>query len=643
MIYPLGSILVVRSLTGKDKQAFLDEHSADISCVALSNDGTRIVSGQMNQMGVKADLCVWDLIKAQANCDAGTPSAGGVLIHRLRQHLGHVRAVDFSCDGKFFASVGGQDDNSVVVWETVTGRAVCGSPAAQDSSFCIKWLHHRNDRFVTGGNFHLRVWQVDVTVPKAHAVDAHMCGMRRSIDCTSITEDDKYAYCGTRTGDVLKIKIDRDEIRASNDPDISRPTLAGYSLDKFGKGVRSVYCVLNPGTGKTNTLVGSGDGTISFINQSLNKVVGKQCELMGAVTSMAMCPSKRGFFVGTSLSNRYWVTMDMEMELRGTCHHARINDVIFPAGCSDLFITCSVADIRVWNAILRQELLRIQVPNLESSCVNISRSGGTIVSGWSDGKIRAFYPESGKLKFVISNAHAGYVTAIALAHDDDTRPPWRIISGGGDGRVRVWSVTSSHQAMTTSWKEHRGPVNCIQVSHENRQCISASADGSCIVWDLLRGVRVLALFEINVFKSVRYHPDESQYLTCGSNHKITYWDAYNGTAIRVIEGGEEELNTLDVEPSGETFVSGGGDGLVKVWHYDDGLTTSIGTGHSGRVSAARISPDRKIIVSVGSEGGIFIWDMPPSSMTTANRGGGEFNADKLADDISRISVDDDRK
>lgn len=39
----------------------------------------------------------------------------------------------------------------------------------------------------------------------------------------------------------------------------------------------------------------------------------------------------------------------------------------------------------------------------------------------------------------------------------------RIISGGGDGRVRVWTVTSSHQAMTKSWKEHRGPVTCIQV------------------------------------------------------------------------------------------------------------------------------------------------------------------------------------
>lgn len=53
--------------------------------------------------------------------------------------------------------------------------------------------------------------------------------------------------------------------------------------------------------------------------------------------------------------------MDMETELRGTCHFARVNDVVFPTGCSDLFITCSVADIRVWNTALRQELLRIQV------------------------------------------------------------------------------------------------------------------------------------------------------------------------------------------------------------------------------------------------------------------------------------------
>lgn len=57
-----------------------------------------------------------------------------------------------------------------------------------------------------------------------------------------------------------------------NDPDTIRPTLTGYSLEKFGKGVRSVCCVFNPETGNTNTLVGGGDGTVTFVNQSLNKV-----------------------------------------------------------------------------------------------------------------------------------------------------------------------------------------------------------------------------------------------------------------------------------------------------------------------------------------------------------------------------------
>lgn len=57
----------------------------------------------------------------------------------------------------------------MVIWEAETGRAVCGSPAAQDSALSVKWLHRRNDRFVTAGNFHLRVWQVDVSIPKVNA------------------------------------------------------------------------------------------------------------------------------------------------------------------------------------------------------------------------------------------------------------------------------------------------------------------------------------------------------------------------------------------------------------------------------------------------------------------------------------------
>jgi len=171
-------------------------------------------------------------------------------------------------------------------------------------------------------------------------------------------------------------------------------------------------------------------------------------------------------------------------------------------------------------------------------------------------------------------------------------------------------VTSSHQSLVHSMKEHRGAVTCIRITKDNTQCVSASADGSCIVWDLERYVRLLALFEPTVFRSVLYHPDESQILTCGSNHKISYWDAYDGSAIRVIDGGDDEMSTLDVDPEGEVFVSGSADKTVKVWHYDDGIANAIGLGHSGRIAAVKIAPDLKTIASVGSEGAIFLWTMP---------------------------------
>ena len=87
------------------------------------------------------------------------------------------------------------------------------------------------------------------------------------------------------------------------------------------------------------------------------------------------------------------------------------------------------------------------MPNLECKCVDITSNGATIVSGWSDGKVRlfthartrihsrahshdqvrAFFPESGKIKFVINEAHSEGCTALALCNDDESYPPWWVL------------------------------------------------------------------------------------------------------------------------------------------------------------------------------------------------------------------------
>jgi WD40 repeat protein len=305
-----------------------------------------------------------------------------------------------------------------------------------------------------------------------------------------------------------------------------------------------------------------------------------------------------------------WDTL--EWNLRLTAHYEPIFDICFPKGSAELFVTCSVNDIRVWLVSKKQELLRIQVPNLTCHCIDVTESGDCILSGWSDGKIRAFAPESGALLYTINDAHLNGVTAIASFNDLGGGKA-SVISGGADGRVRLWA----RQKLVHSVKEHSKQVNSVKLMIDEygpAEVFSASVDGSVIKWTLKNQElhRTGACQETTIFTGVRPHPDNSQFLTCGSDRKITYWDTAEMKAIRVLDGSEQEINTVDIEETydGKVFASGGNDRLVRLWDYDDGRLMSIGRGHSGQISRLKISPDGSKCVSVGREGGIFIWNLP---------------------------------
>jgi len=372
-------------------------------------------------------------------------------------------------------------------------------------------------------------------------------------------------------------------------------------------------------------VVGSGDGELMLLD-AVDLSPRMVQSVLGAVTSIAMDSAGEFFFAGTNKSNVYLVQLDgLIAELKTTAHSEAVNDVVFPASYSDLFATCAGSDIRIWHSRTLSELLRVQVPNQECNCIQFMPRGDAIVSGWNDGKIRSFLPQSGGLQFVINEAHrltgvgnssGGVVPSNGVTSVCPSNDGKRLLSGGADGQVRVWAISKGTQVMIASMKEHKGPVYAISMKADDTECVSASADGSCIAWSLTDAapfVRINALFAANFFKSVVYHPDESQLLTCGTDRKITYWDVLNMNAIRIIDGSETaDVNSLHVNDDGKFFVSGGADKKVNLWSYDEGSKYFEGIGHSGSVNAVRIAPDKQKIVSVGTEGGIYVWNIPES-------------------------------
>lgn len=624
LIYPLGNKIVVEEIkeekkaasgcrgsatrvNGKSKNTPEDRRMRQrllsgqgdkglaVSCLAVSKSGKYLASGEKTHMGFKADVIVWDFEK-------------GTIKHTLDPlHKVKVEALAFSPNDKYLVSLGGQDDGCIVVWDVKTGLAICGSTAGAPSAgytFAVAYASLSDEVFVTGGDKTLRVWELDVENRKIRPVEVSMGQLKRAVKCIQMSNDDSKFYCGTTTGDILEINL-KSKLMTNYGPSDN---------ERFSLGVLAIRILMDG-----NLLVGAGDGTVAImkiVKRKFKKIQSVQVD--GGITSIALRGQGHQFFIGTKNSQMYLFSYSNfeEYDRIKTCHCSPVNDVIFPCGSSDLILTCAKAEIRIWSTQTNQEVVRITVPNITCNAIDIMRSGNSIISGWDDGKIRAFTPESGRLIYQIENAHKSGVTAIAAVGDEK-----RIISGGGEGEVRVWEVGGSGKqkgsitgTLKGAIKEHTAAVTCIKVRLNRCQqleCVSASKDGTCIVWNLEAMGRSAIVFATTMFKAVCYSQDESQIITAGTDRKIAYWETFDGSQIRELEGSTRgSIDGMDLSPDGLHYVTGGDDKEVVVWKYNEGQKTHVGKGHAGGITRVKICPHQKWIVSIGTDGSILRWKYP---------------------------------
>jgi len=603
-IYALGSTVVIESLKDKS-QVFLRGHTNTVSCLTISPTGKYIASGQETHMGFKADIIVWDYNKKEFY--ANFP------LHKVR-----VEALSFSCNEKYLVSLGGQDDGSVVVWSIEKKESICGEDAAIPSAgnaTVVACAKQNENQFVTAGDLTLRVWNLDLENRKIRPVECQMGLFKRCIKCVEISSDDSYFLAGTTSGDILNMNMQTCKLincgPEKNDKDRSC----------FPRGVSGIKIL-----DKERLVVATGGGEVFLVKGNNYKKyptikqfkVDQKKQSSTGITSFALRNTTDELYVGTSQAEIYKLKIggsstgdckNWEGERYVSCHHNKVNDITFSNMTSLLFATCGNEDIRIWDAQRFRELRRISRANLVCNAIDFSPDGHSIVSAWNDNKIRAFAPESGDEIYKIDNAHNLGVTALAVCPGNK-----RIVSGGGDGQVRVWDLTlvkPYQQDLKETMKEHKSKVSCIKIKSNGLECVSSSEDGTVIIWDLIRFVRLQMVMANTLFECVSYHPDENQIITSGTDRKIVYWETYDGNQIRELDASNTGgINGLDIDRSGQYFITGGDDTILKVWDYQAGEICYNGYGHADAITRLKFSPDRTKIVSVSADGGILIWKLP---------------------------------
>jgi len=612
-IYAAGGCIVMCNFDDPHQQTFLRGHDQNVTCMSISKTGRYLASGQY---GENADVIVWDLQTKE-------------LLYRFGHHDVGIACVAFSDDELLLASVGDPtDDKKIFIWDMRTGHIVTSTSAVVPTT-CVTWGGMKRNKkrrdtdsyqLATGGDKAILLWELD---PYKGALTHEQVQQQqqRNITCLTFSTDMWSVYAGTTTGDFMVV-------------DVHSKKVLGH-VNTCSSGVLSFGCF-----GDANNLklmAGGGDGSITLFNKCADTgTITKEASIIipGGVIALSFSPDQMEAIAGTTQGFVYRLRTTpaaantnesprLEPLLVSENHSAGVVAIAYDQEESDRFASISYdRTIRIWDASDYSVVTKavVVVPaNVEPS--SLAYSLDVVVSGWNDGVIRAYSPDSGEGLWEITDAHKGGVTSLLLSNNQRF-----VMSGGAEGDVRVWELRT--RELVSHLKEHTMPVTGLALFDDDAHALSCSRDRSFLCWDLRREKRISNHTQrMGGINAITLSREQTKVLTIGQEKKVTYWDLREPSPQQVVDycgrdaagtpGGLDavhaEATCISVAHNGTVFATGGTDAKVKLWDFETGQLLVNGVGHSAEVKSLQFSPDDRQLVSVGIDGCVFVWNVYDSS------------------------------
>jgi len=159
--------------------------------------------------------------------------------------------------------------------------------------------------------------------------------------------------------------------------------------------------------------------------------------------------------------------------------------------------------------------------------------------------------------------HAGDVYCIAWSPDGQS-----LVSGGKDGKVRVWSTTSYRPGLVIP--AHSGDVNEVALFDSGRKLASGGEDGVIRIWDVVTGNCLKELNGERGAVSALVVSDAAASLACGyDDHTLRVWDTQSWH-LRWVSEPDTAASGIDFSSDGQTLVTGHDRQQLCIWNVANG-------------------------------------------------------------------------
>jgi len=223
-----------------------------------------------------------------------------------------------------------------------------------------------------------------------------------------------------------------------------------------------------------------------------------------------------------------------------------------------------------------------------------------------------------------ADKHVGGVNAVEV--DGKARDGYTVFTGGRDGTVRSWDLSSGAPRCARTLEGHASWVNDVK-RIDSAHLASASSDKSVRLWDTSRGTLRATLYGHTdyVMALARGADDSAHALASGGlNKELFLWDIERGIATNVspssmtlyantyatpLSGSKDSIYALDVSADGNVLVSGGTELALRVWDARTRTKEGKLKGHTDTVRAIVVDASGRKCVTASSDRTIRVWDI----------------------------------
>ena len=364
----------------------IDGHTGPVTAVAVSPDGTRIVSGSEDRT-----VRVWNL-------------ADGGLERTLEGHTDSVVAVAISPDGTRVVS--GGRDGTVRVWNLADGRL------ERTLEGYVVWsvaVSPDGTRIVSGSWRTVQVWNF-----ADGRLERTLEGHSLAVTTVAASPDGKRVVSG------------------SSDRTVRVWNLADGRLERTLEGHTGLVVAVAVSPDGTRVFSGGGDRTVRVWSLADGRL---ERTLKGhTVWSVAVYPDGTRIVSGGPDEERFWNRMNWRLERTLKGHTYSVAAMAVSPDGSRVVSGDADGTVRVWNLAagrMERTLEGHTYAVAAVAAVAISPDGTRVVSGGGDRTVRVWNLADGGLERTLEG-HTDWVMAVAVSPDGT-----RVFSGSSDRTVRV--------------------------------------------------------------------------------------------------------------------------------------------------------------------------------------------------------------